>query len=44
MATAQIGPHDAAHNTSEQMIANLDAASDGHWVKAVVEKDGKYHL
>jgi competence protein ComEC len=36
--------NDAAHNTSEQMIANLDTASDGHWVKAVVEKDGKYTL
>lgn len=34
--------NDAAHNTSEQMIANVAPASDGHWVKASVSKDGKF--
>jgi len=34
--------NDDAHNTSEQMIANVDPASDGHWIKAVVAKDGKF--
>lgn len=34
--------NDDAHNTSEQMIANVDQASDGHWIKAVVTKDGKF--
>jgi competence protein ComEC len=36
--------NDDAHNTSEQMIANVDPSSDGHWIKAVVEKDGKFTL
>jgi len=36
--------NDDAHNTSEQMIANVDPASDGHWIKAVVAKDGKFTL
>ncbi|SPF51852.1 Recombination protein-related protein (fragment) [Candidatus Sulfopaludibacter sp. SbA4] len=34
--------NDDAHNTSEQMIANVDPASDGHWIKAVVASDGKF--
>ena len=36
--------NDDAHNTSEQMIANVDPSSDGHWIKAVVGKDGKFTL
>jgi hypothetical protein len=36
--------NDDAHNTSEQMIANVDAASDGHWIKASVGKDGKFTI
>ena len=35
---------DDAHNTSAQMIANIDESSDGHWIKAVVTKDGKFTL
>ena len=35
---------DDAHNTSAQMIANIDEASDGHWIKAAVAKDGKFTL
>jgi beta-lactamase superfamily II metal-dependent hydrolase len=35
---------DDAHNTPAQMIANIDEASDGHWIKAVVTKDGKFTL
>ena len=34
--------NDDAHNTSEQMIANIDPASDGHWLKAVVASDGAF--
>jgi competence protein ComEC len=34
--------NDAAHNTSEQMIANVDPASDGHWLKLVVDREGKF--
>jgi len=34
--------NDAAHNTSEQMIANIDPASDGHWLKVVVDREGKF--
>jgi hypothetical protein len=26
------------------MIANVDESSDGHWIKAVVTKDGKFTL
>jgi beta-lactamase superfamily II metal-dependent hydrolase len=36
--------NDDAHNTSEQMIANVDAPSDGHWIKASVGKDGKFTI
>ena len=36
--------NDEAHNTVEPMIANTDPASDGHWVKASVEKDGKFTI
>jgi competence protein ComEC len=36
--------NDDAHNTSEQMIANVDPASDGHWMKASVDKDGKFTI
>ena len=35
---------DDAHNTSEQMIANVDPASDGHWIKASVAPDGSFTL
>jgi competence protein ComEC len=37
---------DAAHNTSESMIANLDEppADKGLWIKASVSKDGKFTL
>ena len=35
---------DDAHNTAPQMIANVDEVSDGHWIKAVVTKDGKFTL
>jgi competence protein ComEC len=35
---------DDAHNTPAPMIANLDESSDGHWIKAVVTKDGKFTL
>jgi beta-lactamase superfamily II metal-dependent hydrolase len=36
--------NDAEHNTSENMIANLDegAADKGHWIKASVSSDGKF--
>jgi competence protein ComEC len=36
--------NDAAHNTAEDMIANLDegAADKGNWIKASVSKDGKF--
>jgi competence protein ComEC len=34
--------NDEAHNTAEPMIANTDTASDGHWVKASVSKDGTF--
>jgi competence protein ComEC len=35
---------DAAHNTAESMIANLEAppADKGLWIKASVSKDGKF--
>lgn len=36
--------NDDAHNTSEQMIANIDPSSDGHWIKASVDKDGKFTI
>jgi len=36
--------NDAAHNTSEQMIANIDPASDGHWLKLVVDREGKFTM
>ena len=36
--------NDDAHNTSEPMIANTDPASDGHWIKASVDKDGKFTI
>jgi len=36
--------NDDAHNTSEQMIANIDPASDGHWIKASVSRDGKFTI
>ncbi len=35
--------NDEAHNTPEQMIANFDTA-DGNWIRATVEKDGKFTL
>jgi beta-lactamase superfamily II metal-dependent hydrolase len=36
--------NDAAHNTAEDMIANLDegAADKGNWIKASVARDGKF--
>ncbi len=34
--------NDDAHNTSEAMIANIDPASDGHWIKATATRDGKF--
>ena len=36
--------NDAAHNTSEEMIANLEegTADQGNWIKASVAKDGKF--
>ncbi len=36
--------NDEAHNTVEPMIANIDPASDGHWIKASVDKDGKFTI
>jgi beta-lactamase superfamily II metal-dependent hydrolase len=36
--------NDDAHNTSEQMIANIDPASDGHWIKATVAPDGAFTI
>jgi competence protein ComEC len=37
-------PNDAQHNTSQDLIANLEPAADcqGHWLKVTVEPDGKY--
>ena len=37
---------DPAHNTSEQMIANLDEAAqhEGHWLKASVARDGSFTI
>ncbi len=37
---------DAAHNTSEELTANLVAADDceGHWIKASVQPDGSYTI
>jgi beta-lactamase superfamily II metal-dependent hydrolase len=34
--------NDDAHNTQEQMIANIEPASDGHWTKASISKDGTF--
>jgi competence protein ComEC len=36
--------NDAAHNTAEEMIANLEegAADKGNWIKASVSSDGKF--
>jgi beta-lactamase superfamily II metal-dependent hydrolase len=36
--------NDAAHNTAEEMIANLEegAADKGNWIKASVSRDGKF--
>lgn len=34
--------NDAEHNTAEDMIANIDPASDGHWIKASVAEDGSF--
>ena len=34
--------NDDSHNTAEPMIANVDPASDGHWIKAAVASDGKF--
>jgi len=36
--------NDDAHNTSEPMIANIDPASDGHWIKASISKDGQFTI
>jgi beta-lactamase superfamily II metal-dependent hydrolase len=36
--------NDAVHNTSPDMIANIDPASDGHWIKATVSKDGRFTI
>ncbi len=33
---------DAAHNTAESMIANLEADCPAHWLKVAVTQDGKY--
>ena len=37
---------DPAHNTSENMIANLEDTADckGHWIKASVEPNGKFTI
>lgn len=37
---------DPSHNTAETMIANLEDTADcqGHWIKASVERDGKFTL
>jgi hypothetical protein len=34
--------NDSAHNTAADLIANVDPASDGHWIKAVVSKNGTF--
>ena len=36
--------NDAAHNTDEQMITNLEETADckGQWIKASVSKDGSF--
>ena len=36
--------NDAAHNTAEEMIANLEegAADKGNWIKASISSDGKF--
>jgi hypothetical protein len=36
----QSAANDEAHNTSPDMIANSDPASDGHWIKATASEDG----
>lgn len=36
----QSAANDDAHNTSPDMIANSDPASDGHWIKAIASEDG----
>jgi len=35
---------DPTHNTAENMIANLEETADchGHWIKASIERDGKF--
>ena len=37
---------DPKHNTSEDMIANLEETADcqGHWIKASVQSDGRYTI
>ena len=37
---------DPSHNTSEQMIANLEDTADckGHWIKASVEPNGRFTI
>lgn len=37
---------DKAHNAPEEMIANFEETADcrGHWLKASVERDGKYTI
>jgi competence protein ComEC len=37
---------DAAHNTAEERIANLEPTAEckGHWLKASIAKDGKFTL
>lgn len=37
---------DAAHNTTDQMVANPEATAQckGHWIKASVSRDGKFTI
>lgn len=37
---------DPSHNTAENMIANLEDTADcqGHWIKASIERDGKFSV
>jgi competence protein ComEC len=35
---------DKAHNTTEQRIANNEAADAGHWIKGSVMKDGSFQI
>jgi hypothetical protein len=43
---AQRATKDPKHNTSPDMIANLEETADcqGHWIKASVEANGRYTI